>query len=119
MSALPVKADIPQHPDDVCFVPGADIAHSRDFRVFFAAQEGAPNASTLADEHFMQALNWARRQGALSWELRTMTSLARLWQRKGRKGEAHSSLAAVYGRFSEGFATADLRAAKLLLYSLS
>ena len=41
--------------------------------------EGGPGAAEAAEDHFRQALDWARQQGALSWELRSVTSLARLW----------------------------------------
>jgi predicted ATPase/DNA-binding winged helix-turn-helix (wHTH) protein len=81
-------------------------------------QEGAPQAATAAEEHFLRSLDWARRQGALSWELRTSTSLARLQHDQGRIAEARSLLQSVYDRFTEGFETADLKAAKALLNSL-
>jgi predicted ATPase/DNA-binding winged helix-turn-helix (wHTH) protein len=71
-----------------------------------------------AEDHFRQALDWARRQGALSWELRAATSLARLWRDRGRSKEARELLAPVYNRFTEGFATADLKEAKGLLEEL-
>ena len=60
----------------------------------------------------------ARRQGARSFELRAATSLARLLEHQGRREEAYAALAPVYGWFTEGFDTADLRAAKALLGSL-
>jgi len=64
----------------------------------------------------LHSLDWARRQGALSWELRTSTSLARLQHDQGgRIAEARSLLQSVYDRFSEGFETADLKTAKALL----
>jgi predicted ATPase len=72
----------------------------------------AAQATTVAEEHFLRSLDWAHRQGALSWELRTSTSLARLQQDQGRTAEARSLLQRVYDRFSEGFETADLKAAK-------
>ena len=81
-------------------------------------REGAPRAATAAEEHFLHSLDWARRQGALSWELRTSTSLARLQQDQGRTAEARSLLRSVYDRFSEGFETADLREAKAFLEQL-
>ena len=81
-------------------------------------REGAPPAETAAEEYFLQSLDWARRQGALSWELRTSTSLARLQQDQGRIAEARSLLQSVYDRFSEGFETADLKTAKAYLNSL-
>jgi predicted ATPase/DNA-binding winged helix-turn-helix (wHTH) protein len=79
----------------------------------------APGAAAAAEDHFRQALDWARRQGALSWELRAATSLARLWRDQARGKEARALLAPVYDRFTEGFATADLRAAKSLIEEMS
>jgi predicted ATPase/DNA-binding winged helix-turn-helix (wHTH) protein len=76
-------------------------------------------AAATAEAHFRQALDWARRQGALSWELRCATSLARLWRNLARSNEAGELLAPVYNRFSEGFDSADLEAAKALLKDLS
>ena len=78
-------------------------------------RESATQAATAAEEHFLHSLNWARRQGALSWELRTSTSLARLQHDQGRTAEARSLLRSAYDRFSEGFETADLREAKAFL----
>jgi predicted ATPase/DNA-binding winged helix-turn-helix (wHTH) protein len=78
-------------------------------------REGAPRAATVAEEHFLQSLDWARRQGALSWELRASTSLARLQYDQGRIAEARSLLQSAYDRFSEGFETADLKTAKAYL----
>ncbi len=71
-----------------------------------------------AEECFRQALEWGRRQDALSWELRSATSLARLYHRQGRTTQARKVLAPVYRRFTEGFQTADLLAAKALLDAL-
>jgi predicted ATPase len=65
-----------------------------------------------------QALDCARQQGALSWELRAATSLARQLHDQGRPGDALACLQPVYGRFSEGFDTADLRSARALLDTL-
>jgi predicted ATPase/DNA-binding winged helix-turn-helix (wHTH) protein len=81
-------------------------------------REGAPQAAAAAEEHFLRSLDWARRQSALSWELRTATSLARLQQDQGRAAEARSLLQSVYDRFSEGFETADLKTAKAHLDSM-
>ena len=61
----------------------------------------------------------ARRQQAKSYELRAATSLARLWGELGRRGEARELLARVYGWFTEGFDTADLKDAKRLLDQLT
>jgi predicted ATPase len=79
----------------------------------------APNATAVAEDHFRQALDWARRQGALSWELRAATSLARMWRNQGRSKEARELLAPVYDRFTEGFETADLKASRALLDELA
>jgi predicted ATPase len=68
---------------------------------------------------FRQALDEARRQGALFWELRAATSLARLLRYQGRIADAIACLQPTYGRFTEGFGTADLIAARQLLDELS
>jgi predicted ATPase len=80
--------------------------------------QGAPGAPAAAEGHFRQALDWARRQGALSWELRAATSLARLLSDQGRSADATALLQPVYDQFTEGFDTADLKAAKTLLDTL-
>ena len=68
---------------------------------------------------FKNALEVAHAQGALLLELRAATSLARLCNDTGRSQEARPLLADVYGRFSEGFDTADLKEAKTLLDELN
>jgi predicted ATPase len=73
------------------------------------------NNTTEAEPCFHQALDIARRQQAKSWELRAATSLARLWQSQGKRPEAYDLLQPVYGWFTEGFDTADLKEAKALL----
>jgi predicted ATPase len=79
---------------------------------------GGPGAAAAAEELFQQALHWTRRQGILSMELRCATGLARLWHQQGRPGPARELLAPVYGRFTEGFDTPELQAAKTLLARL-
>jgi tetratricopeptide (TPR) repeat protein len=81
--------------------------------------DGGPQATATAEDQFQQALGWARRQGTLSWELRSATSLARLWRDQGRSADATALLQPVSDRFTEGFATADLKSAKALLDDLS
>jgi hypothetical protein len=71
-----------------------------------------------ANTFFERALTMARDQGAKSWELRAAISLARLWRDQGKQGEARELLATVYGWFSEGFETLDLREANALLNTL-
>jgi predicted ATPase len=77
--------------------------------------QDAPAAAAAAEEHFWRALDWARRQGALSWELRAATSLARLLRDQDRPADAMALLQPVYDRFAEGFDTGDLKAAKALI----
>jgi predicted ATPase len=72
-----------------------------------------------AESCFAQALTIARSQQAKSLELRTATSLARLWQQQGKRTEAYDLLAPVYNWFTEGFDTADLKDAKMLLDALA
>jgi predicted ATPase len=72
----------------------------------------------IAQELFLRSLDLARTQGALLWELRSATSLARLWQEVGQLVEAREVLVRAYGQFSEGFATPDLLEAKALLSAL-
>jgi predicted ATPase/DNA-binding winged helix-turn-helix (wHTH) protein len=78
---------------------------------------GAGN-DTEAERRFRQSIVTASQQGALSWHLRTATSLARLWARHGRRSEARAMLEGVYANFTEGFGTEDLQAAKRLLETL-
>ena len=78
-----------------------------------------PNLEEEAEECFHKAIEIARRQGAKSLELRAVMSLARLWQKQGKKEEARQRLAEIYGWFTEGFDTADLKEAKVLLEELS
>ena len=77
--------------------------------------EGAHNCEDTAQDLFLQAFDWARRQSALSWELRAATSLCQLWHDRGRTKDALELLAPIHDRFTEGFETADLRAAKALV----
>ncbi len=74
--------------------------------------------SCEAETWFSRSIDLAREQSALAWELRTATSLAQLWASQGRGDEASCVLRPVYERFTEGFDTPDLRAAKRLLDEL-
>jgi predicted ATPase len=71
-----------------------------------------------AESAFTQAIGEARRQGSRFYELRAATSLARLWRDQGRGAEARDLLAPIYGWFTEGFDTPDLKEAKALLDEL-
>jgi predicted ATPase len=72
-----------------------------------------------AKTYFERALSVARQQQAKSWELRAAMSMARLWRDQGKRDEARELLALVYGWFTEGFDTLDLKEAKALLDKLA
>jgi predicted ATPase len=72
-----------------------------------------------AEEFFERSLAVARQQQAKSWELRAATSMARLWRDQGKPQQARELLAPVYGWFTEGFDTRDLKEAKALLEELA
>jgi len=80
---------------------------------------GAQDAASAAEARFRDGIDGARRQSALSWELRCATSLARLWNAQGSRRRARDLLSAVYARFTEGFGSADLVAAKKVLETLA
>jgi predicted ATPase len=72
-----------------------------------------------AERAYIASLDWAGRQQAKSWELRTATSYARLIREQGREREVLELLGPVYGWFTEGFDTRDLKDAKALLDELT
>jgi predicted ATPase len=72
----------------------------------------------LIEQCSLKAIEIARRQQAKSLELRAVMSLSRLWQQQGKKEAARQMLAEIYGWFTEGFDTADLKEAKALLHEL-
>jgi predicted ATPase len=79
----------------------------------------APAHIPVQDREGERALAVARQQQAKSWELRAAKSLARLWRDQGKPQQARELLAPVYGWFTEGFDTRDLKEAKELLEQLS
>jgi predicted ATPase len=81
-------------------------------------QQATDQSAVAAEDCFDQAAQIARERGALFWELRVALSVARLRVSQGRHHEARAPLASVYDRFSEGFATADMQAARTLLEGL-
>jgi predicted ATPase len=85
--------------------------------VVLLRQTGTPQAE--AEPWFLRALDVACHQQAKSLELRAAMSLARLWLQQGKRAEACALLAPIYGWFTEGFDTGDLREAKALLEELS
>ena len=83
-----------------------------------ALKSPEPDAAK-AEAYFERALAVARQQQAKSWELRAAMSMARLWRDQGKRDEARDLLAPVYGWFTEGFDTLDLKEAKALLEQLA
>jgi predicted ATPase len=79
---------------------------------------GPENDDVKAEAYFERALSVARQQQAKSWELRAAMSLARLWRDQGKVQQARELVAPVYGWFTEGFDTRDLKEAKALLEEL-
>ena len=78
-----------------------------------------PTAEADAEACFHKAIEVAQRQQAKSLELRATTSLARLWQRQGKRAKAHHLLSEIYNWFTKGFDTKDLQEAKALLEELT
>jgi class 3 adenylate cyclase/tetratricopeptide (TPR) repeat protein len=72
-----------------------------------------------AEKNYLASFDWAREQQAKSWELRAAMSMARLWRDQGKPQQARELLAPVYGWFTEGFDTLDLKEAKALLEELA
>jgi predicted ATPase len=83
-----------------------------------ALKSPSPDAAK-AEAYFERALAVARAQRAKSWEPRAAMSMARLWRDQGKRDEARDLLAPVYGWFTEGFETLDLKDARALLDELS
>lgn len=94
----------------------AELLRIKGELVLLADPRDAKNA---AADLFLQSLELARERSALSWELRTAISLARLRHQQGATPEARQALKAVYGRFTEGFRTEDLKVASALLTALA
>jgi predicted ATPase len=82
-------------------------------------QDPQSKVEAEAEEYFLKAIEIARKQSAKSLELGAVMSLSRLWQQQGKRDEARQMLAEIYGWFTEGFDTADLKEAKALLEELS
>lgn len=91
-----------------------DRSHRRTGR----KRQVATDAAAQAEACFQKAIEVARRQRAKSLELRAVMSLSRLWQHRGKRRQAHEMLGEIYGWFTEGFETADLRDAQSLLAEL-
>jgi predicted ATPase len=96
----------------------AGIAHHDRSLVEAGTVGGAHPTKDEAESYFLKAIEIARRQQAKSCELRAATSLARLWQQQGKLHAARNTLSEVYNWFTEGFDTADLKEAEVLLEEL-
>jgi predicted ATPase len=83
-----------------------------------ALKSPEPDDAGKAERYFERALAIARKQEAKSWELRAAMSMARLWRDQGNRQQARGLLASVYGWFTEGFDTLDLKEARALLDTL-
>jgi predicted ATPase len=92
---------------------------SRQVKDKSKTSQGKSEVEKGAEECFWKAVEIAQKQQAKSLELRAVMSLTRPWQQQGRKDEARQMLAEIYGWFTEGFDTADLKEAKALLEELS
>jgi len=96
-----------------------DRCHEAELRRLegkLAEWEGAP--LEVLEQHFIRAIDTAKRQGSKAWELRATISLSHLQVRHGRRTEVSENLGQLYGSFTEGFGTPDLREAKTLLAEL-
>lgn len=79
---------------------------------------GSANVAA-AEESFNHSIEMARRQGALAWELRSATDLAKLWRRQGRDQDARALLEPVHAKFTEGFWVVDVASSAALLEQLA
>jgi predicted ATPase len=77
--------------------------------------DGPGGIVKAAEDCFRRAIDCARRQGAMSWEMRAVTSLAEVWHAGGKTAEAKQLLSSAYNRFTEGFETCDLKTARRLI----
>jgi predicted ATPase/DNA-binding winged helix-turn-helix (wHTH) protein len=98
---------------EACQLPELLRVHAEILLSMPSTDEGQAEAT------FMRSLASARRQSALAWELRATLSLARLRAKQRRQEEAHQLLSSVYGQFTEGFETNDLKSARRLLAELA
>jgi predicted ATPase len=103
----------------LCWRKGELLLQAADTQQSESLPCSSLSAQRAAEECFHHALDIARQHSAKSLELRVTTSLSRLWQSQGRKEDARQLLAEIYGWFTEGFDTADLREAKTLLDALA
>ena len=106
-----IEVALKTNPEELVFRPNT-LKYRGELRLKLGQNE-------LADADFRDAIAMAQRMSAKAWELRAAMSMARLWRDQGKRKEAHDLLAPVYGWFTEGFDTRDLKEAKALLDQLS
>jgi hypothetical protein len=117
LSKAPIAAETVKR-IDACASRGP-IRHRARRSTASCPRSGCACARTAKEEaYFERALAAARKQQAKSWELRAAMSMARLWCDQGKRDQAPELLAPVYGWFTEGFDTLDLKEAKALLDKL-
>jgi len=104
--------------DEALKVNPGELVHQPEILRLRGEMRLKQGQTELAETGFREAVSVARSMGAKAWELRATMSLARLLREIGRGDEARSMLAEIYGRFTEGFDTADLKDAKALLDEL-
>jgi predicted ATPase/DNA-binding winged helix-turn-helix (wHTH) protein len=113
------QAELYRIKGELLLMQATDRSVSRADTAGKAVFEVEPAAVAQAEACFSQSIEIARQQKAKSWELRTVMSLARLYQNQGKQEEARGRLTQIYDSFTEGFETVDLREAKALLDELS
>ena len=113
LRALDSAAAIARRTGDHFFL--AELTRMQGEIVF---HERGRSAASEAENLFLKSLDIAQEQNALSWELRTATSLARLWQSVGRRAQAADILLPTLSQFSEGLSTPDMREAMQLAHQL-
>jgi len=105
---------VPRPDDNPCDAPWS-LAEVLRVDAELLLWRGEPGAVSAAETKLQRSLDLARQQAALSWELRTALSFARLRIGQERSTDARDLLEPVYRRFTEGFKTSDLRAARAIL----
>ena len=113
------QAEIYRLEGELLLSRGAGLSSGEGEQGSGGAEEQGRQRRRKPEACFNKSLEVARRQGAKSLELRAAVSLSRLWSKQGKKEEARDLLGEIYGWFTEGFDTADLKEAKILLDSLS
>jgi tetratricopeptide (TPR) repeat protein len=104
---------------DVAEVGEVQYMRAEFLRIKGELLRGPGERKAAASQALLEAIEMARLQGSRCFELRASTSLARLWRDQGKRTEAHDLLAPIYGWFTEGFDTPDLKEAKALLDQLA